>query len=147
MIMYHGTNYSFEKFDKKYLGMSCSNPTTIFGFFFTDSVNDAISWAKESARKSALDKNPKVVEVFLDLKKVKKISYEQFFYYLQKARKSTIEKHLGEWMAEGFDGLSVRRNGCEWICSFCDNQVEVVKIYEGSELRHLASEASNSVEP
>ncbi|WP_455233069.1 ADP-ribosyltransferase-containing protein [Geopseudomonas aromaticivorans] len=133
-VLYHGTAFDFERFDEGMLGRSVNNPTTGFGFFFSASVVDALSWAEKSARRFIGQRDPRVVEAKLGLQKLMELDYSAFHYYLQRARPSTIIERRQEWMAQGYDGLTVVREGVRWYAAFNPEAIEVVRVLQGAQL-------------
>lgn len=122
--VYHGTGYAFEAFDPKTLGRSVTNPTTAFGFFFTDDVEDAASWAEKSLRRIPQSRQQIVLRCYLSLQNPKILTEDAFQYYLRRARAGTIAKHLAEWKAQGFDGMQTLRSGARWFTAFEPHQVK-----------------------
>jgi hypothetical protein len=127
-IYFHGTIFDFQTFDSQLLGYSCNNPTTRFGFFFSDDFHDALYWAKRSAQYNIQITNPKLrmVKAQLHLQKTHHMSYENFYYYLQTARKSTIERHLNKWIEQGYDSLSLVRDGHQWTAVFDSQNISIL---------------------
>jgi hypothetical protein len=127
-VYYHGTIFDFSTFDADFLGYSCNNPTTEFGFFFSDNFDDALYWARRSALYNTHLENPalRMVQAHLHVTNTLHISYEKFYYYLQTARKSTIKRHLAQWIDKGYDSLSLVRNGHKWTAVFDKKHISVV---------------------
>lgn len=133
--LFHGTAFEFDRFDEAHLGRSVNNPTTGFGFFFTDSIEDAFGWAEKSARRCfAGSRDARVIEVSLSVSKLMELEYEAFHYFLQRARASTILKRRDEWIAQGYDGLTVERDGARWFAAFDHRHIEVVQVLRGPAL-------------
>jgi hypothetical protein len=130
LLVYHGTNFSFDKFEPHHLGKSCRNPTTCFGFFFTESEQDAWSWAARGSERSGVPDSPRVVEANLRLTNLIELSYEKLHFYLQRAKVSTMQRHMDKWIADGFDGFTVVRDGHRWYLPFDVSRIEIVGVIE-----------------
>lgn len=122
---YHGTNFEFERFDISKLGISCDNPTTLFGFFFSESLDDALSWATRASERRRVQSKPSVVTAEFEMNNPIHLPYEVFVYYLKHARRSTITRHKEKWIDEGHDGLMVVRDGIQWYCPFDASTIEI----------------------
>jgi hypothetical protein len=127
-VLYHGTNHQFSRFDTAYLGSGCDNPTTRFGFFFSESRADALFWAQRASDRRRAPCTPRVVEARLNLRNPLELDYGQFHYYLQTARPSTITRHLEKWKREGYDGMTVVREGVRWYVAFDPSQIEICSL-------------------
>jgi len=121
MIVYHGTRMNFDAFDLSFLGSSIKNPTTCFGFFFTEDREDALYWANRSKKPFP----PKILSVYLSIKNPKVIPAIKFRYYLK--LDSTIKQDLEEWKKDGFDGIETWRLEKHWFAVFNPNQVRIKK--------------------
>lgn len=120
-VVYHGTNSDIEYFDEKYLGKSVDNPTTKFGFYFTDSSSGADKWSSYNPRMS---RSRTTMPVYLKIETPKILNSEEFHYYLQRAQTKTIEKHLTKWK-ERFNGVFIHReNGEKWFVVFSPDQIK-----------------------
>jgi len=117
-VVYHGTNFDFDAFDSKRLGLSCDNPTTGFGHFFSDNRDEALSWAFRATSRRDFTKNPSVVSADIARLKLVEVSAKKFAYYLQTARGETIHRHRGKWQQAGYDGFRVKLEDVEWFCVF-----------------------------
>lgn len=117
-IVHHGTNFIFSRFNRAHLGRSCENPTTRFGFFFTECPADALSWAVRASSRHRAPNTPRVLDVHLTLHNPLELTPEQFDYYLRTARGSTIDRHRNAWIAAGHDGLTMIRDGVRWFVAF-----------------------------
>lgn len=117
-VVFHGTNFDFEFFDSKCLGLSCNNPTTGFGHFFSDSREEALSWAFRATQWRGLQKNPTLVSADIAGLNLAEVSAKKFHYYLQTARGETIHRHRGKWMQAGYEGFRVKLEDVEWFCVF-----------------------------
>jgi len=93
-IAYHGSDISFNVFDRKFLGSSRGNtPSNTAGFFFTDNIEVAKSFGK-FLKKAKLDiKHPKIVDA-------KGKDYSEFKFKLNDIL-SSIDKSK-------YDGLIVK---------------------------------------
>ena len=147
-VLYHGTNYSFEQFDPKYLGRACRNPATELGFFFSDDAEDALSWAlREQERSILVPRSARIIEVALHLTKVKELSESKFLFYLQRAKTSTIQRDRESWIAEGYDGLAVTRGGHRWYAPFKVSAIEILAKDRNTADVTATSKASRSTLP
>ncbi|WP_338924622.1 hypothetical protein V0M98_33945 (plasmid) [Pseudomonas silesiensis] len=126
LIAYHGTNFEFEKFDHKLLGVSCENPTTQMGFFFTDVVVGAWRWASTGSECGRAPDSPSIVVADLGGLKLKVITPKKFWHYLRKARGETIWRHLCKWKSSGYDGLRIKLEDEEWFCVFEASKINIV---------------------
>jgi hypothetical protein len=126
LIAFHGTNFEFERFDNKMLGVSCDNPTTQMGYFFTDVVAGAWRWASNSYEAGRAPNTPSVVAADLGGLKLKTIAPKKFLYYLRTARGETIWRHLCKWKASGYDGLRIKLEDEEWFCVFEAGKIKIV---------------------
>ena len=122
--LFHGTRSRFEAFDERFLGLACRNPTTLFGFYFSETSQDAMHWA---GRGRGGLQPPSVIEVALDVSKLIDMSYADFHYFLQRARKSTIAKRRLQWIKEGWDGFTVLRENTRWFCIFESSKIHIQK--------------------
>lgn len=117
-ILWHGTTADFDAFDARHLGRMVRNPTTEFGFFFSEDREDAASWAFRSIEVGRAAGAPRILQVTLDLAAPVEISAAKFQFYLQKARFSTIQRDLNAWRAAGHDSMTTTRGGKRWWCAF-----------------------------
>lgn len=125
-VVFHGTNFDFEVFDSKRLGLSCENPTTGFGHFFSDSKDEAMSWAFRASSWRGLPKNPILVSADIAGLNLAEVSAKKFHYYLQTARGETIHRHRGKWMQAGYEGFRVKLVDVEWFCVFDATSIAVI---------------------
>ena len=125
LVVYHGTNYDIEHFDFSQLGKSVNNPTTNFGFYFTSVSSGADHWSNRSVERRTSRASQTSMTVYLRIENYYELKAEDFHYYLQKARESTIRKHLEKWKKSGSDGLKIlRENGEIWFVVFGSNQIK-----------------------
>jgi hypothetical protein len=128
--VYHGTNFEFDCFDSKKLGVSCDNPTTMMGFFFSSSKEGAYRWAHRSSTWGTLQgttvSNPMVVIADVSELQFKKMSAEKFTYYLKTARQETIFRHVNKWKSNGYDGLHIKLVDEDWFCVFESGKIKIV---------------------
>lgn len=126
--LFHGTNHQFDSFDIRHLGRCVRNPTTIFGFFFSDNESDAAYWPlREQERNPGAQYRARLLEVDVSVGNLKEISAAKFHWYLQHARASTIQRHRAQWISDGFDGIAVTRpNGHRWVAPFDVGAIRVV---------------------
>lgn len=126
-ILWHGTTADFDKFDPRHLGRMVRNPTTEFGFFFSEDREDAASWAYRSILLRRATGAPRLLQVKIDLASVVEVSAAKFQFYLQRARVSTIQRDLKAWRERGYDGMTTTRGGHRWWCSFDPEAITVVQ--------------------
>lgn len=124
--VFHGTNFEFERFDNKMLGVSCENPTTLMGFWFANVLTGAWRWANKASESGRTASNPSVVIADISGLKLKDLAPKKFAYYLRTARGETIHRHLGKWKQAGFDGLHVKLVDEEWFCVFDAGMIKVI---------------------
>jgi hypothetical protein len=128
--VYHGTNFEFDCFDSKKLGVSCDNPTTMMGFFFSSSKEGAYRWAHRSSTWGTLQgttvSNPMVVIADVSELQFKKMSAEKFTYYLKTARQETIFRHVNKWKSNGYDGLHIKLVDEDWFCVFEAGKIKIL---------------------
>lgn len=125
-IVFHGTNFEFDAFDSKRLGLSCDNPTTGFGHFFSDSRDEALSWAFRATSRRDFPKNPTLVSADIASLNLVDVSAKKFAYYLQTARGETIHRHQGKWKQAGYDGFRVKLEDVEWFCVFDPAKIAIL---------------------
>lgn len=126
LTVFHGTNFEFERFDSKMLGVSCENPTTQMGFWFANVVAGAWRWANNASEAGRTARNPSVVIADISGLKLKNLPAKKFAYYLRTARGETIHRHLGKWKQAGFDGLHVKLIDEEWFCVFDAGKIKII---------------------
>ncbi|MDT8924622.1 hypothetical protein RBE51_17585 [Pseudomonas taiwanensis] len=149
-VVYHGTNFDFDVFDSKRLGLSCDNPTTGFGHFFSDNRDEALSWAFRATSRRDFTKNPGVVSADITRLKLVEVSAKKFAYYLQTARGETIHRHRGKWQQAGYDGLRVKLEDVEWFCVFDPAKIMILgrERHHGPKVERVSNMLStNSVKP
>ncbi len=122
--LYHGTRATFSAFEDRYKGRGSHNLTAEFGFYVTESESEAELWAKRT-RYARMDPW-RVLHVRIQAKKLFAMEYDVFLYYLQVARGATIVKHRQQWLAEGWEGFTVVREGIRWYCLFHPEQLEIL---------------------
>jgi len=142
LVVFHGTNFVFDKFEPRRLGLSCNNPSTCFGFFFTESEQDAWSWAARGSKRVAAPDSPRVIKANLQVKNLLDLSYTKFHFYLQRAKVSTMQRHMAEWIAEGFDGFTVVREGHRWYLPFDVSRISIVGTIEAQHIQMADVKAS-----
>lgn len=142
LVVFHGTNCIFDKFEPYYLGNSCSNPSTCFGFFFTESEQDAWSWAARGSKRIGSPDSPRVIKANLQVENLLELSYTKFHFYLQRAKVSTMQRHMTQWIADGFDGFTVIRDGHRWYLPFDVYRIAIVGAIEAQQLRISDAQAS-----
>lgn len=138
---YHGTrgHEPFERFDEKRLGVYCDNPTTRFGFYLTNSQEDAQYWANRRANRHD---RLRLLLVEIAPAKLFEMDPDVFSYYLQRARAGTIDKHRTQFMQQGYDGFTVARPEGFWHCMFTGNLLTILQnriIREGAPMAPAAS--------
>lgn len=128
LVVFHGTNHEFSRFDQNRLGYSVDNPTTAFGHYFSSDCADALFWADRAvARRRAAIGSQHVLPVYLSIKNPKVLTPEKFHYYLQTARESTIASHLESWKQAGYDGIITCRgegSSLMWYVAFEPCQIK-----------------------
>ena len=147
LVLYHGTNRSFDSFDPALQGSNVrGNPTTRMGLFFTDSACGARRWAeyKWSNRPGA-----NIMAVYLSIQRPRAIKAERFAYFLKSARAATIDAFIAKSIAKGHDGLCIDYKGRpsgdavplseRWWVAFSPAQVKSAIGNSGLFLRDSAS--------
>jgi hypothetical protein len=142
LVVFHGTNFVFDKFELHHLGNSCSNPSTCFGFFFTESEQDAWSWAQRGSKRIGAPDSPRVIKANLQVENLLELSYTKFHFYLQRAKVSTMQRHMAEWIAAGYDGFTVIREGHRWYLPFDVSRIAIVGALEAKHIQMADSQAS-----
>ena len=117
-LVFHGTSHLFDRFERRHLGRSVRNPTTEFGFFFSEDADDAAYWAHRAARYGRSGGAPRLITAEVRVANPVLISARKFQFYLQRARVSTIQRDLRAWRDAGHDGLSTIRDGLRWWAPF-----------------------------
>lgn len=116
--VFHGTSHAFDRFEPAHLGRSVRNPTTEFGFFFSEDEDDAEYWAHRAARYGRSGGAPRLITAEIRVDTPVLISPPKFQFYLQRARVSTIQRDLRAWRDDGHDGLTTVRDGLRWWAPF-----------------------------
>ena len=116
--VFHGTSHAFDRFEPAHLGRSVRNPTTEFGFFFSEDADDAAYWAHRAARYGRSGGAPRLITAAVRVDTPVLISARKFQFYLQRARVSTIQRDLRGWRDAGHDGLTTVRDGARWWAPF-----------------------------
>lgn len=135
LSLYHGTNFKFNKFESWRLGTSCRNPSTHFGFYFTDSIDDAWSWAERGSKRFGIPNSPRIIVAHLLLDKVLDLTYAKFNFYLQRAKVSTMQRDKEKWISEGYDGFTLMRDGRRWYLPFNDAEIAIVGVIDREQLQ------------
>lgn len=117
-LLFHGTSHPFDRFDPRHLGRSVRNPTTEFGFFFSEDAEDAEYWAHRAARYGRSGGAPRLIMAEVAIDRPVQVSTPKFRFYLQRARVSTIQRDLCAWRDAGHDGLTTLRDGVRWWAPF-----------------------------
>jgi hypothetical protein len=125
-IVFHGTSHAFDRFDPRQLGRSVRNPTTEFGFFFSEDAEDAAYWAHRAARYGRSGGAPRLITAEVRIDNPALISAPKFQFYLQRARVSTIQRDLRAWRDAGQDGLTTVRDGVRWWAPFDADAIRVL---------------------
>lgn len=125
-VVFHGTSHAFDRFDPRHLGRSVRNPTTEFGFFFSEDVEDAEYWAHRAARYGRSGGAPRLITAEVRVDAPVQISTRKFQFYLQRARVSTIQRDLRCWREAGHDGLTTIRDGVRWWAPFEAGSIRVL---------------------
>lgn len=117
-LLFHGTSHAFDLFEPAHLGRSVRNPTTEFGFFFSEDAEDAAYWAHRAARYGRSGGAPRLITAEVRVDAPAMISTRKFQFYLQRARVSTIQRDLNAWRDTGHDGITTIRDGVRWWAPF-----------------------------
>lgn len=125
-IVFHGTSHAFDRFEPRQLGRSVRNPTTEFGFFFSEDADDAAYWAHRAARYGRSGGAPRLITAEVQIDAPVLISARKFQFYLQRARVSTIQRDLRAWRDAGHDGLTTVRDGVRWWAPFDADAIRVL---------------------
>lgn len=125
-ILWHGTTASFESFDARHLGRMVRNPTTEFGFFFSEDRDDAASWAWRAIEARRAAGAPRLLQIRLDIATAVEVSGAKFQFYLRRARFSTIQRDRKLWQDAGYDGMTTTRGGHRWWCVFDPGQIAIL---------------------
>ena len=125
-LVFHGTSHAFERFEPRHLGLSVRNPTTEFGFFFSEGAEDAEYWAHRAARYGRSGGAPRLITAEVQIETPALISAPKFRFYLQRARVSTIQRDLRTWREAGYDGLTTVRDGVRWWAPFEADAIRVL---------------------
>jgi len=124
--VFHGTTFDFTGFDGRFLGNSVRNPTTEFGFYFSESREDAASWALRALTRGTGGGSPRMIVAHLEIGRPIEVSEAKFRFYLQTARTSTIQRDLRKWQAKGHDGLTTLRGGHRWWVAFDPTRIRIL---------------------
>lgn len=116
--VFHGTSHAFDRFEPRHLGACVRNPTTEFGFFFSEDAEDAEYWAHRAGRYGRSGGAPRLITAEVRVDAPVLISAPKFQFYLQRARVSTIQRDLRGWQEAGHDGISTIRDGVRWWAPF-----------------------------
>lgn len=116
--VFHGTSHLFDRFEAAHLGRSVRNPTTEFGFFFSEDAEDAAYWAHRATRHGRSGGAPRLITEEVEIDNPLQVSTPKFRFYLQRARVSTIQRDLRAWRDAGHDGLTTVRDGVRWWAPF-----------------------------
>lgn len=125
-LVFHGTSHAFDRFEPKHLGQSVRNPTTEFGFFFSEDADDAAYWAHRAARYGRSGGAPRLITAAVRVDTPVQISMAKFQFYLQRARVSTIQRDLRAWRDAGHDGLTTIRDGVRWWAPFEADAIRIL---------------------
>jgi hypothetical protein len=125
-LVFHGTSHAFDRFEPKHLGRSVRNPTTEFGFFFSEDADDAAYWAHRAARYGRSGGAPRLITAEVRVDNPALISAARFQFYLQRARVSTIQRDLRAWRDAGHDGLTTIRDGVRWWAPFEADAIRIL---------------------
>jgi len=94
------------------------NPTTEFGFFFSEDEGDAEYWAHRAARYGRSGGAPRLITAAVQVDNPALIPERKFQFYLQRARVSTIQRDLSAWREAGHDGITTIRDRVRWWAPF-----------------------------
>lgn len=126
---WHGTTSEFSAFDTRHLGHAVRNPTTEFGFWFSDDPEDAASWAFRARHYGTARGPTRLLKVALNLTHLRDVSAKKFNFYLQVARTSTIQRDLKNWRKAGYDGMTVNRGETRWFCAFDPADIHILETF------------------
>lgn len=117
-LVYHGTRSDFYTFGNKYIGTNLDFGTAGKGFYFTEDKQNAQNYANNAQVKG----EPKVIAVFLNIRKPK----EAWFLELDGSQKQA-EKFTAKAIAKGFDGVQASGiKDIRWWVAFDPNQIKSV---------------------
>jgi hypothetical protein len=151
--VFHGTSHAFDRFEPRHLGRSVRNPTTEFGFFFSEDPEDAEYWAHRAERHGRSGGVPRLVTAEVRVDNPALISPRKFQFYLQRARVSTIQRDLNAWRDVGRDGITTIRDGVRWWPPFDATAIRtissrplsrVVEVVAGGDAAQVDQHASRS---
>jgi hypothetical protein len=125
--VFHGTSHLFDRFEPAHLGRSVRNPTTEFGFFFSEDSEDAAYWAHRGARYGRSGCAPRLITAEVAIGNPVQVTAPKFRFYLQRARVSTIQRDLRGWRDAGHDGLTTIRDGARWWAAFDADAIRILE--------------------
>lgn len=125
-MVFHGTSHPFDRFDPGRLGSCVRNPTTEFGFFFSEDAEDAEYWAYRAARYGRSGGRPRLITAAVRVDAPAQLSTAKFQFYLQSARVSTIQRDLKAWRGAGHDGITTIRDGVRWWAPFDATTIRMI---------------------
>jgi hypothetical protein len=125
-LVFHGTSHPFDRFEPRHLGACVRNPTTEFGFFFSEDAEDAEYWAHRASRYGRSGGAPRLITAEVRVDNPALISAPKFQFYLQRARVSTIQRDLRNWKEAGRDGLTTIREGVRWWAPFEVDGIRII---------------------
>lgn len=143
-VLFHGTSHAFERFEDRHLGACVRNPTTGFGFFFSEDRADAAYWAHRAARYGRSGGMPRLISAEVRIEAPIEISAARFQFYLQRARVSTIQRDQRAWRDAGHDSLTTLRDGVRWWVPF---EADAIRILDWHPLVQPSSEVAVSEDP
>lgn len=125
-VLYHGTNFEFDSFDRRHLGRAVKNPTVDFGFYFSEDEEDAMYWAFRHQDRGG-PKNAFLLEVSLEVHNLREVSIPKFNFYLSRARLSTIQRDRQKMIDGGHDGFFLVRDGVLWVSVFDPKSIRILR--------------------
>lgn len=156
MVVYHGTKADFNQFDNGKIGSNLDYGTAGYGFYFTESIENA----KNIAKNSDADGRPKILECFLNIRNPKEnISTTE----LSGERKESI-KFTEKVKKKGYDGIHAesgyKSNRLNWYVAFAPTQIKSatdnigafdgtnpdIRYREGSDISNIESANNNPYE-
>jgi len=115
LLVYHGTTEEFNVFEKSKIGSGVNAELSHLGFYFTEDAELAEDFTREdwTDHDSDLKTGSRVISVFLNIKKPRALSVEQFI-----ENSSTAPELLKEYkdalIRKGFDGIIVEKAKTHW---------------------------------
>jgi hypothetical protein len=112
LVVYHGTSENFSIFDKNKISKQTEADLSYLGFFFTDSKKVAIGFTKENFFEKKKRKGAKVLECFLNIRKIKRYTIYQIIQ--SSLSKNEILKEKNILLKNKFDGVVIDKAEDDW---------------------------------